>query len=126
MFIKGGFPGHAVLVTDVVVNRATGERRFLLTQSYMPAQEIHVLINPAAADRSVWYGADFGETLVTPGMDVQPAAAQALEVLRRLTASSGVPDLAMRSAASGSVSTTVAMWCALACSSMMPSVITPT
>ena len=66
VFIKGGFPGHAVFVTDVVVNPATGEKRFLLTQSYMPAQEIHVLKNPAARDGSVWYGTDFGETLVTP------------------------------------------------------------
>ncbi|OYW53520.1 MAG: hypothetical protein B7Y80_14720 [Hyphomicrobium sp. 32-62-53] len=66
VFIKGGFPGHAVLVTDVAVNRATGEKRFLLTQSYMPAQEIHVLKNPAAPDGSVWYGTDFGDTLETP------------------------------------------------------------
>ncbi len=66
VFIKGGFPGHAVLVTDVVVNRATGEKRFLLTQSYMPAQEIHVLRNLAADDGSVWYGTDFGDTLDTP------------------------------------------------------------
>ena len=47
VFIKGGFPGHAVLVADVVENRATGEKRFLLLQSYMPAQDIHVLKNPA-------------------------------------------------------------------------------
>jgi hypothetical protein len=66
VFIKGGFPGHAVLVTDVVVNRATGEKRFLLTQSYMPAQEIHILKNPAAEDGSVWYRTDFGDTLDTP------------------------------------------------------------
>jgi hypothetical protein len=66
VFIKGGFPGHAVLVTDVVVNKATGETRFLLTQSYMPAQEIHVLKNPAETDGSVWYATDFGETLETP------------------------------------------------------------
>jgi hypothetical protein len=66
VFIKGGFPGHAVLVADVVENSATGERRFLLMQSYMPAQQMHVLNNPAAADGSAWYGTDFGETLETP------------------------------------------------------------
>jgi hypothetical protein len=66
VFIKGGFPGHAVLVTDVAVNPATGEKRFLLTQSYMPAQEIHVLKNPNAADGSPWYTTTFGDTLVTP------------------------------------------------------------
>lgn len=66
LFIKGGFPGHAVLVADVVENRATGERRFLLLQSFMPAQEMHVLQNPRSADGSPWYGLDFGEQLVTP------------------------------------------------------------
>jgi hypothetical protein len=35
-------------------------------QSYMPAQQMHVLNNPAAADGSAWYGTDFGETLETP------------------------------------------------------------
>ena len=65
VFIKGGFPGHAVLVADVAKN-AAGETRFLLVQSYMPAQEIHVLKNPADAMGSAWYGADFGAELVTP------------------------------------------------------------
>ncbi len=53
VFIKGGFPGHAVLVADVVENRATGEKRFLLLQSYMPAQDIHVLKNPAGGGSPV-------------------------------------------------------------------------
>ena len=66
LFIKGGFPGHAVLVADVVENRATGERRFLLVQSFMPAQEMHVLKNPADADGSPWYPLAFGDRLVTP------------------------------------------------------------
>lgn len=66
VFIKGGFPGHAVLVADLVENKVTGERRFLLLQSYMPAQDIHVLKNPAAADGSAWYPAIFRGSLVTP------------------------------------------------------------
>jgi hypothetical protein len=66
LFIKGGFPGHAVLVADVVENRATGERRFLLVQSFMPAQEMHVLKNPGNADGSPWYPLSFGDRLVTP------------------------------------------------------------
>ncbi len=65
VFIKGGFPGHAVLVADVVVN-AEGQPRFLLLQSYMPAQEVHVLKNPKSEDGSPWYGLDFGPQLVTP------------------------------------------------------------
>jgi hypothetical protein len=66
VFIKGGFPGHAVLVADVAANAATGEKQFLLVQSYMPAQDIHVLKNPAAGDGSPWYPAPFGGELVTP------------------------------------------------------------
>jgi Domain of unknown function (4846) len=66
VFIMGGFPGHAVLVADVVESPATGEKRFLLLQSYMPAQDIHVLKNPAGADGSPWYPLAFGERLVTP------------------------------------------------------------
>lgn len=66
LFIKGGFPGHAVLVADVVDNGASGEKRFLLVQSYMPAQSIHLLKNPEAGDGSPWYPRDFGDLLVTP------------------------------------------------------------
>ncbi len=67
VFIKGGFPGHAVLVADMAVDKASGEKRFLLIQSYMPAQEMHVLKSPKSADGSAWYSAnDIGDQLVTP------------------------------------------------------------
>ncbi|HJZ42967.1 MAG TPA: DUF4846 domain-containing protein [Hyphomicrobiaceae bacterium] len=66
LFIKGGFPGHAVMVADIAENRATGEKRFLLLQSFMPAQEIHVLKNGQAPDGSPWYPLDFGASLITP------------------------------------------------------------
>jgi len=68
VFIKGGFngTGHAVLVADMVENATTGERRFLLLQSYMPAQEMHVLKNPAATDGAPWYPAALTGPLVTP------------------------------------------------------------
>lgn len=66
IFIKGGFPGHAVLVVDMAVNSTTGEKRFLLMQSYMPAQEMHILKNPSAEDGSPWYPEDFGPALITP------------------------------------------------------------
>ena len=63
VFIKGGAPGHAVMVMDVAQN-AAGERIFLLAQSYMPAQDIHVLKNPGAA--TPWYQAGFTGKLLTP------------------------------------------------------------
>ncbi len=68
VFIKGGFngTGHAVLVADMAENPTTGERRFLLLQSYMPAQEMHILKNPADAGGSPWYPATFEGDLVTP------------------------------------------------------------
>jgi len=73
VFVKGGFPGHAVLVADIVESAQTGEKRFLLVQSYMPAQEMHVLKNPAA-DGSPWYPAAFAGDLVTPEWTFKPGA----------------------------------------------------
>ncbi len=55
VFIRGGSPGHAVIVVDVAVNRASGQKIFLLAQSYMPAQDIHILINPSDPELSPWY-----------------------------------------------------------------------
>ena len=66
VFIKGGSPGHAVIVLDVARNEKTGKKIFLLGQSYMPAQEIQVLVNPVNTDLSPWYSEDFGEVLYTP------------------------------------------------------------
>ena len=69
IFIKGGFPGHAVLVTDIAENGKTGEKVFMLLQSYMPAQDMHILNNPANRQLSPWYKSNFGETLETPEWD---------------------------------------------------------
>lgn len=55
VLIKGGSPGHAVMVIDVAVNKA-GKKIYMLAQSYMPAQNIHVLKNPADSELSPWYG----------------------------------------------------------------------
>jgi hypothetical protein len=66
IFIQGGFPGHAVLVTDIATNPRTGEKVFLLSQSYMPAQDIHILKNLNDPDLSPWYKLDFEDHLHTP------------------------------------------------------------
>lgn len=66
VFIHGGSPGHAVIVVDMAVNRANGKRLFLLAQSYMPAQEMHLLRNPLDERSSPWYALDFGDILETP------------------------------------------------------------
>jgi len=66
VFIKGGFPGHAVIVMDVAVN-SKGEKAFMLAQSYMPAQNIQILHNPAHPEYSPWYKVDeVSEKLYTP------------------------------------------------------------
>jgi hypothetical protein len=65
VFIQGGSPGHAVIVIDLAVNDS-GEKIFLLSQSYMPAQEIHLLKNPVDTGISPWYKTDFGDILETP------------------------------------------------------------
>ncbi|MEZ4827710.1 MAG: DUF4846 domain-containing protein [Bacteroidia bacterium] len=65
VFIQGGFPGHAVVVVDVAENNETGKRIFLLAQSYMPAQEMHVLRNYEEGALNPWYSAAPG-TVYTP------------------------------------------------------------
>ncbi|GAB3829783.1 hypothetical protein GCM10028895_45040 [Pontibacter rugosus] len=66
VFIKGGSPGHAVIVMDVAVNKTSGEKLFLMAQSYMPAQEIQVLKNPMNPTISPWYSTSFKDPLLTP------------------------------------------------------------
>jgi hypothetical protein len=62
VFIQGGSPGHAVLVMDVA-RSSTGRTYFLLAQSYMPAQDMHVLRGPVAG---AWYELGSGTELRTP------------------------------------------------------------
>jgi hypothetical protein len=66
VFIEPGFPGHAVIVVDMAENKENYKKVFLLAQSFMPAQDIHVLKNPNNAGLSPWYALDFGQTLRTP------------------------------------------------------------
>jgi hypothetical protein len=84
VFIQGGSPGHAVLVVDVAED-SKGRRAVLLAQSYMPAQDIHVLRNPSTPDNP-WYVIESDGPLTTPEWDF-PAGA-----LRRFTAA-GCPKL---------------------------------
>jgi hypothetical protein len=66
VFIKGGSPGHAVIVVDVAENYKTDEKLFIIAQSYMPAQDIHVLKNISEGKTSPWYSTNFGPYLKTP------------------------------------------------------------
>lgn len=60
---KRGGICHSVIILDMVSNNK-GEKKFLLAQSYIPAQDIHILKNPVSNDP--WYDLNFGEKLVTP------------------------------------------------------------
>jgi hypothetical protein len=60
IFIIGGFPGHTVIVVDKCVN-SKGEVKFMLAQSYMPAQDIQILVGDDGV--TSWYGLNFGEYL---------------------------------------------------------------
>jgi hypothetical protein len=70
VFIQGGFPGHAVIVVDTARDGASGRRVFLLAQSYMPAQEIHILRNPEREDP--WYEIPLARPLRTPEWTFPP------------------------------------------------------
>jgi hypothetical protein len=68
---EGGVFGHAVTVMDVAVDEA-GQRVYLLSQSYMPAQEIHLLKNPRDDGLSPWYLVRPEATLYTPEWTFAP------------------------------------------------------
>ncbi|MDO7887241.1 DUF4846 domain-containing protein [Hymenobacter cheonanensis] len=55
VLVHGGSPGHAVLVADVAENPRTNQRYLLLLQSYMPAQNIHVLRNVDRPALGAWF-----------------------------------------------------------------------
>lgn len=63
--IKGGSPGHAVIIMDIARHKTKGDLIFLMAQSYMPAQMIHVLLNKNERSLSPWYSVSSG-LLITP------------------------------------------------------------
>lgn len=65
VIIRGGFPGHAVIVMDVAANDS-GKKIYLLAQSYMPAQDMHVLKNPMNTVLSPWYEVNDDNIILTP------------------------------------------------------------
>lgn len=65
IFIQGGSPGHTVMVVDVAVNQE-GNIAFLLAQSYMPAQDIHILKNPLYQEDPWYYVSELEDSIKTP------------------------------------------------------------
>ena len=54
VFIIGGHPGHAMLVVDMAEDYF-GNKAILVAQSYMPAQDIHIVTNLNDNGKSPWY-----------------------------------------------------------------------
>ena len=65
ILLKPGSPGHTVMVMDMAKN-SDGKRIYLLAQSYMPAQDIHVLQNPMNPTLSPWYQLNDEKAIDTP------------------------------------------------------------
>ncbi|WP_179351546.1 DUF4846 domain-containing protein [Winogradskyella vidalii] len=54
MLIKGGSPGHIVMITDEIIND-NGEKLYLLFQGNTPAQSVHLVKNLQDSTISPWY-----------------------------------------------------------------------
>ncbi|WP_040281328.1 DUF4846 domain-containing protein [Psychroserpens damuponensis] len=54
MLIKGGSPGHIVMIADEVINER-GDKLYLLFQGNTPAQSVHVVKNLEDTKISPWY-----------------------------------------------------------------------
>jgi hypothetical protein len=68
VFIQGGHPGHAIIIVDMAEN-TNGKKLYLLAQSYMPAQNIHILNNPTNKKMSPWYELIPNQSIHTPEWD---------------------------------------------------------
>lgn len=55
--LNAGSPGHSVFIVGVAKNEE-GKKLYLLAESFMPAQDIHVIKNPYRKDVSPWYELD--------------------------------------------------------------------
>jgi len=69
VFVRPGSPGHAVIVVDMAQDLSNGTKYFMIAQSSMPAQDIHILKNTKTKSLSPWYKSNFGDSLVIPGFD---------------------------------------------------------
>jgi len=64
IFIKGGSPGHVVMVADICENEV-GEKAFLLAQGFMPAQSFHIIKNPAHSEDPWYYESEITYPFIT-------------------------------------------------------------
>ncbi len=62
MLIKGGSPGHIVMICDEITN-SKGDKLFLLFQGNTPPQSIHLVRNLEDSNISPWYGLTKGAVI---------------------------------------------------------------
>lgn len=67
VFIHPGSPGHAVIVVDIIEYSTTGGKGFMLAQSFTPAQDLHILVNPSDLKAGPWYPVP-ERTTANPGL----------------------------------------------------------
>jgi hypothetical protein len=73
VFIQTGKPyGHAVIVVDMAENPDSNEKVYMLAQSYMPAQDIQILVNRENSKISPWYILD-KDPIETPEWTFNPS-----------------------------------------------------
>jgi len=82
LLIKPGSPGHSVIIVGVAKNSA-GKRLYLLAESFMPAQDIHVLVNRQKPNLSPWYELDVNAPkTVTAKYIFQPTSIKRFHALK--------------------------------------------
>lgn len=78
VILKGGSPGHVIMIVDMCENEQ-GEKAFLLAQGYMPAQEFHVLKNPAHEENPWYYEEELTGSIRTPEYRFEEGCLKRLE-----------------------------------------------
>ncbi len=68
VLIKGGAPGHAMLVVAVAENKLNKKKIYMLLQGFMPAQDMHIVLNALDANSlGPWYEISNNKVITTPG-----------------------------------------------------------
>ena len=81
VFLKGGHPGHVVMIVDLCEN-VSGKKAFLLAQGYMPAQQFHVLKNPAHEEDPWYYEDEVTYPFRTPEYTFDESSLKTLDYLK--------------------------------------------
>lgn len=83
LIIKPGSPGHTVFIVGSAKNKY-GKRLFLLAESFMPAQDIHILKNPNNSKISPWYELNINEPhLITAKYIFKPVSIKRFKALKK-------------------------------------------